>query len=171
MGIFFEEKKNLKKIAKHVRWTCLAIKITFFFWVGEKKCPCMFIVHVWNIFSGFFFFKAKKKTTHVSRHTWNFFIKFVKLVNHHTSPRTYLVFFQLTKSKVTYNFGQDDILRIWPQNKVALPETKSWVWRRLYPRQFKFLVFYTAKVPTHVRWTCLENIKTRKKVGKKPSMS
>ena len=28
--------------------------------MGEKKCPRMFIVHVWNIFSGFFFFKRKK---------------------------------------------------------------------------------------------------------------
>ena len=64
-------------------------------------------------------------------------------------------------SKVTYNSGQDDIQRIGPQNKEALPETKSWVWRRLYPRQFKFLVFKAAKVPTHVRWTCLENMHVR----------
>ena len=36
-------------------------KSRFFFWVGEKKCPCIFIVHVWNSFSGFFFLKRKKK--------------------------------------------------------------------------------------------------------------
>ena len=72
----------------------------------------------------------------------------------------------LVTSIVTYNFGQDDIQRVWPQTKVALPETKSWVWRRRCPRQFKFLVFNAAKVPMHVRWTCLEKIKTRKKVLK-----
>ena len=32
----------------------------FFFYVGEKKYPHKFIVHVWNIFSGFFL-KRKKK--------------------------------------------------------------------------------------------------------------
>ena len=31
----------------------------------------------------------------------------------------------LVTSQVTYNFGQVDIQRIGPQNKVALPETKS----------------------------------------------
>ena len=142
-----------------------------FFLLGGWKKMSMH-VHRTSVeyFFRVFFLKRKKKTTHVSRHTWIFFIEFVKLVNHHTSPRTYLVFFQLTKSKVTYNFGQDDILRIWPQNKVALPETKSWVWRRLYPRQFKFLVFKAAKVATHVRWTCLENVHVRWTCLKKPSM-
>ena len=64
-------------------------------------------------------------------------------------------------SKVTYNFCQDDIQRIGPHNKEALPETKPWEWTQLYPRQFKFLVFKAAKVPTHVRWTCLENMHVR----------
>ena len=63
-----------------------------FFNVAGKKYPRMFIVHVWNIFS-VFFFVSEKKTTHVSRHTWNFLIKFVKLVNHHTSPMNILGFF------------------------------------------------------------------------------
>ena len=52
-GYFFSTKKHthLKKLSKYVRWTCLAIEITFFFYVGENKYPRMFIVHVWNIFS------------------------------------------------------------------------------------------------------------------------
>ena len=33
----------------------------FFFCVGENKYPRMFIVHVWNIFFGFFFFVSEKK--------------------------------------------------------------------------------------------------------------
>ena len=44
-------------------------------------------------FRDFFFFKVKKKTTHVSRlsrHTWNFLKKFVKWVNHHISPMNIL---------------------------------------------------------------------------------
>ena len=71
-----------------------------FFYVGEKKYPHMFIVvHVWNIFSGnIFFYKAKKKTTHVSIKTYvEFLIKFVNLVNHHTSPMNILGFLPIPK--------------------------------------------------------------------------
>ena len=68
----------------------------FFFYVGENKYPSMFIVHVGNIFSGFFF-KAKKKPTHVSRHEWNFLIKFVEYVNHHTCRMNKLGFFPIPK--------------------------------------------------------------------------
>ena len=51
-----------------------------FFSIGENKYPRMFIVDVWNIFSGFFFF-----------------IKFVKLVSHNTSPMNILGFFPIPK--------------------------------------------------------------------------
>ena len=124
-GYFFRRKKKLEKNSQACPMNMLGNQnhVVFFGWVKKNVHACS--SYMCGIFFQGFFLKAKKKTTHVSRHTWNFFIKFVKLVNHHTSPRTYLVFFQLTKSKVTYNFGQDDILRIGPQNKVALPETKS----------------------------------------------
>ena len=68
----------------------------FFFWMGEKKCPRMFIVHTWNIFSAFFFYSEKKN--HACLKTYmGFLIKFVKLVNHHTSPMNILGFFPIPK--------------------------------------------------------------------------
>ena len=92
-GYFFWTKKNtyLKKLSKHVRWTCLAIEITFFFYVGENKYPRMFIVHVWNIFSVVLFFLKRKKKPRMSQDIHGFFFYWWITTQ---VLWTYLVFFQ-----------------------------------------------------------------------------
>ena len=69
-----------------------------FFYMSENKYPRMFIVHVWNIFSGFFFIKqAEKKKPRMSQDMWIFSIKLIKSVNHHTNPMNILGFFPTPK--------------------------------------------------------------------------
>ena len=41
-----------------------------FFYMSENKYPRMFIVHVWNIFSGFFFIKQAEKKNHACLKTY-----------------------------------------------------------------------------------------------------
>ena len=72
-------------------------KSRFFFYVGEKKYPHKFIVHVWNIFSGNIFFLSEKKNHACLKTYVEFLIKFVKLVNHHTSPMNILGFLPIPK--------------------------------------------------------------------------
>ena len=53
-------------------------KSRFFFCVGENKYPRMFIVHVWNIFFGFFFFCKRKKNPRMSQDIGGFFLSNLK---------------------------------------------------------------------------------------------
>ena len=68
--VFFSKgkKKYLEKNSQACPMNMLGNQnhVVFFF-MGEKKCPRMFIAHVWNIFSGCFFFKKQKKKPRMSQ--------------------------------------------------------------------------------------------------------
>ena len=76
-GYFFRRgKKNiLKKIAKHVRWTCLVIKITFFFY-GWKKNVHACSSYMCGIFFQDFFFEKSKKKNHACLKTLKTYMEF-----------------------------------------------------------------------------------------------
>ena len=99
-GYFFrwKKKQNLKKNCQACPMNMLGNLNHVFFLCGWKKISTQ--VHrtcVEYFFRKYFFFKAKNKNHACLKTYVEFLIKFVKLVNHHTSPMNILGFLPIPK--------------------------------------------------------------------------